>query len=1245
MDRLISDIIQLPERVRKGDFVLNLSKGVTEPDKTLDQYVVTPQLATCYDDALGFIRSAVDAANSKACYLHGSFGSGKSHFMAVLHLLLEHNPAVRSLEHLDKVCARHTWVEQKKFLLIPYHMIGARNMESAILGGYVDHVMQLRPDAPLPGVYLADEIFKNAEQHRQALGDEKFFAQLNKGSQTQHPVKKETQHAGGAPPEKKLGWGKLAKGWDAARFEAAMEAPPASEERTRLVGDLVQHIFPAFKGIAQGKDEAYVDLDVGLSIISAHAKSLGFDGLILFLDELILWLATHSADLNFVQTEGNKLAKLVESRKSERPVPIISFVARQRDLRELIGENVTGVEQLYFSDVLSHWEGRFHTITLEDRNLPLIAHKRVLRPKDDACRAELEEAFEKTAQIRQEIMEVLLTREADRAMFKLVYPFSPALIQALIAVSSALQRERTALKIMLQLLVNRRDTLRLGDVIPLGDLWDVVAHGDEAFTDVMRVNFENAKKLYQTKLLPMLEQQHQIDLEVDRERAKTNTEIAEKLQRFENDDRLIKSLLLSALVHGVDTLKNMTCDRLAALNHGTIRSRIPGRERQVVLQKLRSWVDLSGGVIHLSDDPINPTVAIQLSGVETESIIEAARSYDNPGNRQQKIKLILFSSLGIPEQDDMFITHAFWWRGSKRSCDVLFTNVRTLTDEALRSSGGDWKLIIDFPFDSDGHSPNEDLDRLTKFTEKNDRQQTLVWLPAIFSPRTQAELGKLVIIERLLLGNNLDQYAKHLSLQDRETAKLMLRNQQSALSSRLLQIVEAAYAIRSESTPGSLDTAYDMSESHFQSLYPSLQLQRPVGATLGEALIHLLDQALSHQYPKHPQFGQEIKFGKDLKQVLEVCQEAARTPDGRVFVEDKAVRQKLKNICNPLELGQMSETHFVLGNFWKNHFNRLHSASDQPHPTVADLRKYMDHPEERGLPREIQNLLILVYADQTNRSFMRYGGNYTPALDDLPNELDLQEQTLPDTKDWEVAVSRVDEIMGHPISRLLNASNLTMLAEKVAEIVKQFKADCDSLPDRLQLVLKNLGVTEADVGTADRVRTAKAVKALLAACDGKEPTPLVGAIAQAKIETSATLMGKSLKSAAAVLECLRTTKWDLFSAVAQVMDHRKTDADLLLADVRSWLKTDEHALAGGLAPKLSDAVDRAIRLLTPPKPIVTPPVMTPHPRPGWKTVGSDSKTRLSEKEATAAVEELLRKLKENSRYRLSIQWTLEEGPA
>ncbi|MEJ7636619.1 MAG: hypothetical protein WKF75_01185 [Singulisphaera sp.] len=183
--------------------------------------------------------------------LHGSFGAGKSHFMAVLHLILHHNPAVRARDDLARVCAKHGWVEDRKFLLVPYHMIGSRNMESAILGGYVDHVLENHPGAPLPGVYLADEIFKNAVTHRQRLGDDKFFEDLNRGNQA----------AGGS------GWGKLASGWDAARFEAALEAPPSGEDRTRLVGDLVQHIFPAFKGIAQGKDEAYVDLDVGLSVI------------------------------------------------------------------------------------------------------------------------------------------------------------------------------------------------------------------------------------------------------------------------------------------------------------------------------------------------------------------------------------------------------------------------------------------------------------------------------------------------------------------------------------------------------------------------------------------------------------------------------------------------------------------------------------------------------------------------------------------------------------------------------------------------------------------------------------------------------------------------------------------------------------------------------------------------------------------------------------------------------------------
>ena len=256
---------------------------------------------------------------------------------------------------------------------------------------------------------------------RERMGTEAFFAQLNKGV-----------GGGGAGG----GWGEFDSGWDAASFEAAMLEPPNGEERSRLVGDLITQYFSAYRSLA-GSGESFVSLDDGLSIMSRHAQALGYDAVILFLDELVLWLASHAADVNFVSREGTKLVKLVEATNAERPVPLISFVARQRDLRDLVGENLAGSVQLQFSDVLKHWEARFHRITLEDRNLPAIAEKRVLRPVDEAARQTLQTTFDDVMKMRKDVLDTLLTTTADREMFRKVHPFSPALVQTLIAVSAA----------------------------------------------------------------------------------------------------------------------------------------------------------------------------------------------------------------------------------------------------------------------------------------------------------------------------------------------------------------------------------------------------------------------------------------------------------------------------------------------------------------------------------------------------------------------------------------------------------------------------------------------------------------------------------------------------------------------------------------------------------------------------------------------------------------------------------------
>src|SRR5688572_30467567 len=115
---LVKELITLPEKVFRGDFVLNLSAGVQDAQKTVGTYVVTDQLVTCFDDALTFIKGALDGRNSRACYLHGSFGSGKSHFMAILHLLLHRDVHARSIPNLAPVVSKHNaWTESRKFLL------------------------------------------------------------------------------------------------------------------------------------------------------------------------------------------------------------------------------------------------------------------------------------------------------------------------------------------------------------------------------------------------------------------------------------------------------------------------------------------------------------------------------------------------------------------------------------------------------------------------------------------------------------------------------------------------------------------------------------------------------------------------------------------------------------------------------------------------------------------------------------------------------------------------------------------------------------------------------------------------------------------------------------------------------------------------------------------------------------------------------------------------------------------------
>lgn len=96
----------------------------------------------------------------------------------------------------------------------------------------------------------------------------------------------------------------------------------------------------------------------------------------------------------------------------------------------------------------------------------------------------------------------------------------------------------------------------------------------------------------------------------------------------------------------IESLRSLNAERLAALNYGTIKTPVSRTKRQIVLRLCRDCAASGIGEIRISDET-NPTISLQLSGVDTETIIEQARGIDSRGNRIQLIREMIFEQLGV----------------------------------------------------------------------------------------------------------------------------------------------------------------------------------------------------------------------------------------------------------------------------------------------------------------------------------------------------------------------------------------------------------------------------------------------------------------------------------------------------------------------------------------------------------------------------------------------------------------------
>jgi len=1164
---LLRDVLDIPERAGDEDYVLRLTDSVDDSAVavTLEQYVVTPALAEAFDSALGLVADALRTGISRGAFLYGSFGSGKSHFMAVLYALLRHNPAARAKAELQQVISRHDDVLlDKNVLPLAFHLLGAETMEQAIFAGYLRQIAARHPDAPLPALHRSDGILADAAAMRARDGDDRFFAALNGGP------------AGSAGGGESDPWARLLGSgtWTPQSYDAARSAAPGTAERQLLVTALVERFFGSYT-----QQASFVDLDTGLAAIAEHARGLGYDGVALFLDELVLWLTFAVREQEFFRREVQKLTKLVEAGAGHRAIPLISFVARQMDLRRWFAESgASGAEQEALDTAFRHQEGRFGKITLGDDNLPYVASKRLLRRNEANPQAGLQitEAFDRLDR-RPEIWDVLLDgvntdeghRGADEKAFRLTYPFSPALISTLRHLAGAMQRERTALKVMQNMLVDRRETVTVDDVIPVGDAFDYIVSGRDALDTQTAARFRSASALYTEKLRPEILAKYGIS-EADLDSG------AVVPDGFRADDRLAKTLLLAAVAPRVPALKEITAPRLASLNHGSIRTLLPGSEASTVLAKVREW-NRKIPEIHVGSEVPNPVIRVQLTDVDYETVVEKVKGEDNDGRRRELIRGLVREALGIGDRDaDLsgVISHPVIWRGSRRDVDIVFGNVRDatwLSEDHFRARPGTWRFVVDFPFDQPGHSADEDHARLDRLIESGLESHTVAWLPRFLPPERMAEVRRLVILDWILggTGERWTANSDHLSEVERVQAKAILESQRTALREGLRRALQHSYG--AAAAPDGTGGTGGPEDRILVSLDRAFTPAAPVGADLGAAFGNLVDQAFGAVYHSHPRFepGDAEVTVRELSAVYAHVERAVTDPDGRVRLEGDI--SAVRRIAGTLGVGKAGETHFLFADDrftpWAAEFERA-AARDGLQPqdavTAGRVREWISAMQPPyGLRDEVADLIVLAWAALRQRAWYHYGSPVPPpSPGKVRPEMELRPEPLPAPADWQTAASRAEQIFGIRVNPYLTAAGVASLA---GELGNRAAASADvayMLASQVEVAYQHLGI--ATDQPAGRLRTAQACVSLT---DSMRRSPdrvrVVTSLASAKLPATEAAVASSLTQATAVASAIRGFQWGRLGplmAAAQRDDDRGRAAAQIMAELRTAVQSDEFSV-------------------------------------------------------------------------------------
>jgi hypothetical protein len=947
MTTTITDAFDLPrpEDIRAMGFVVKLREsdpGSDEVKQLVDDYVITPAVEKELPRILDDMKQVFDRGEEYGRFIHGSFGSGKSHFMTMLSFLLEGTqPAWKKVRplfnaHKDAQASKghdsvdhEAWLAKAGLLVVRIHMLSVRGkstgFDRAVYEGF-NAALKRRGKAVFEFLNV-DATFEEVRREAKEYGDIVW---------------------------KRLEAESIVGGRD--DFEAIANGSTLAREHFARTWLKYKGRDPADAGIDPRWSE-------GLSRMAEHAKSQGFGGIVLMIDEFLLWLAEKSGQ-EFVQ-EINNLNVIVDHNTGQRPAPIFVFVARQRNLQEFFPDLV---DESKIHEHLDHHAKRFEVTKLQDVELRHIVRGRVLRVKNASA---VKAAVSSLSERHQKVLPALLAG-ADIDYLRDVYPFHPALIEMLVDVTSLMQRERSALRLLYELLVIHYPKLPLGEFLPVGSAFAAIfpESGVEASKKVEVM--QDIHHQYYARLAPaMLRMAEEAGSDFNYERRRAL-------------DQLVKTVLLAEVSPKLKQ-GGLTIERLVQLNAVDVEGETFRGQVRVAETDLLA---LSQRVPDLQVAGQGKTALVRfvLGRVSLGEVLGRARS--KVDNAAQQFK-IFWGALkqglaleGVKGFEDGGANEGDWdlgWRRTRRRGRIKLGNVREMSYDDFTPPEGAFKVLVDYPWDEPGHTIDEDRLRATNVRKKQGPLHTVCWLPRHMTPTELGVLTELAAVRYLLSDAGQEDLLETLGPQDRSKIIDQAGIRQKTLEGQLEDLLQEIYVRHGE----------------FFALISDVDSSRP-RETLAENLEHIATLLMDRRYPQHPTFLADPKK-QDLEALLDWMVQAGETNVSVAY--DESVGKVLKTLGQPLELVNLGQTKASLrldSRYIKDVLQRSDQDSVAWTPIADHLR------ETYGFQPLLVDLFLCFLCQRDHRALQEVDGETVEVRIGMPQttRVRLQRGKLVSAAEW-----------------------------------------------------------------------------------------------------------------------------------------------------------------------------------------------------------------------------------------------------